>query len=114
MTVIKLLFNWFSHVSDRHSQAHEASLSALLRILKINPSGVLSVLIDHLLSKNISDKLVSLNLISHSMEDGSGNLAIYIPKIMECIIRMLDPSIPYVREAVMGPATAVLYEFVKK
>lgn len=113
-TVIRLLFGWFSQSQESSfSSPSNSARNALLEIWCINISAVLNIIVDNLASKNLLDRLTALKFLSLGLNRHQYSLYPFLGKLMEAVIRALDPSVPYMREALIHQATIVLYEFVK-
>ncbi|EFA85792.1 WD40 repeat-containing protein [Heterostelium album PN500] len=65
-------------------------------------------------SKNLSSTIHAIVLIGLLIKNNPDSVLTYLPRVIDCIIKSLDPHIPAFREACLKQTTAVLHLMVNK
>jgi len=114
--VIKLLF---SHAFPKKQTTPlltaltKTSKQSLILIADCVPQTFVQVLTtDMMTSKASSDRIGALKLISLIIKKRPLVLSLFLPKIVQSIIDLLDPSVPQMRESLLTQTTATLHDLV--
>ncbi|KAI9138814.1 hypothetical protein BKA69DRAFT_1127055 [Paraphysoderma sedebokerense] len=87
---------------------------AIFHIATTNPALFSStVTFDLVHSKSIPERIGLLRLLSLMVQKNSQIVNIFVSRIVESIVKVLDPNAPSVREALLQATTAVLYDLVR-
>ncbi|CAO3619841.1 unnamed protein product [Cunninghamella blakesleeana] len=113
--VLRTLFSYATNLSLQHQFIKQGAKNAIFNIAK---SGHILLVIGTLTfdtanDKKIENRLTCLKIISFFIRMNPTLLYDHIYRIIESVVKTLDPNIPHMRESVLQAATSILHDLVK-
>jgi len=113
----EVLRTLFMYAGDSHPTSLQINRTARTAIFHIANShmplviGTLTYDIMH--AQRMEDRLACMRVINMFARKRPGLLFSSIPRVVEAVVKTLDPNVPNVRESVIQPATSILHDLVQ-
>ncbi|KAI8388613.1 uncharacterized protein BYT42DRAFT_241066 [Radiomyces spectabilis] len=112
--VLRTLFQYASDKKPTMSLVSRGAKGAIFEIAVTNMPLVIGTLtFDTMHCKKIDDRIRCLQIIGQFIRKKPILLYYNVHRVVEAVVKTLDPNIPHMREQVLPAATAILHDLVK-
>ncbi|KAG0174802.1 hypothetical protein DFQ30_002724 [Apophysomyces sp. BC1015] len=112
----EVLRTLFAYATDPQFNAL-VNRGAKIAIFEIAKSNILLVMgtltYDTMHAKNMDERIRCLKIIGHFIRKKPMLLYANVQRVVEAVVKTLDPNVPHMRESVLQSATAILHDLVK-
>ncbi|KAI9278936.1 hypothetical protein BDA99DRAFT_429218 [Phascolomyces articulosus] len=110
----EVLRTMFAYASDTQPAMSRGAKNAIFQIASINTPLVIGTLtFDTTHAKRTDDRVQCLRIIGSFIRKKPVILYSHVHRVVESVVKALDPNVPHLRENVLPTATSVLHDLVK-
>ncbi|KAI7852315.1 hypothetical protein BDC45DRAFT_444103 [Circinella umbellata] len=110
----EVLRTMFAYTTDTQPAVSRGAKNAIFQIASMNTPLVIGTLTyDTSNAKKLEDRIQCLRIIGSFIRKKPVILYSHVHRVVESVVKTLDPNIPHLREKVLPTATAVLHDLVK-
>ncbi|KAI9307901.1 hypothetical protein BJ944DRAFT_261192 [Cunninghamella echinulata] len=113
--VLRTLFSYATTLSLQHQFIKQGAKNSIFTIAQSGhmPLVIGTLTFDTSNDKNIENRLSCLRIISFFIRMSPILLSDHVYRVIEAVVKTLDPNIPHMRESVLQSATSILHDLVK-